>query len=187
MQNLGIIGAGAWGTALAVAARRAGRAVVLWARDAELAAEIDARHENPRYLPGVPLDRSIRAPTVLTFGLSTTVHLGLPLPFDLGQLGAPGCWVINDILATLTNTTSPITGSVVNHFLVPNSLALRGAVFYSQYFFLSPGANLLGLFATNSQTNIVAGPQITWIVGHGGPGVTSGAVALQTGLTIALN
>ncbi len=61
MQNLGIIGAGAWGTALAVAARRAGRAVVLWARDAELAAEIDARHENPRYLPGVPLDRSIRA------------------------------------------------------------------------------------------------------------------------------
>ncbi len=61
MERIGIIGAGAWGTALALAARRAGREVVLWARDPELAAEIEAAHENPRYLPGVPLDPDIRA------------------------------------------------------------------------------------------------------------------------------
>ena len=51
MQSIGIIGAGAWGTALAVAARRAGRAVVLWARDPDLAGHLNAKHENPRYLP----------------------------------------------------------------------------------------------------------------------------------------
>ncbi len=62
---------------------------------------------------------------VLTFGASTTVYLGLPLPFDLGQLGAPGCWVINDIIATVTNTTTPITGAVFDSFLVPNNLAPR--------------------------------------------------------------
>lgn len=61
MERIGVIGAGAWGTALAVAARRAGREVVLWARDPELAAEIGTRHQNPRYLPGVRLDPEIRA------------------------------------------------------------------------------------------------------------------------------
>ncbi len=61
MERIGIIGAGAWGTALAMAARRAGREVVLWARDPDLSKELDARHENPRYLPGIPLDPAIRA------------------------------------------------------------------------------------------------------------------------------
>ncbi len=48
MERISVIGAGAWGTALALAARRAGRDVVLWARDQELAAENGTRHENPR-------------------------------------------------------------------------------------------------------------------------------------------
>ncbi len=61
MERIGVIGAGAWGTALALAGRRAGREVVLWARDPELAAEIGAAQENPRYLPGVRLDPEIRA------------------------------------------------------------------------------------------------------------------------------
>ncbi len=61
MERIGVIGAGAWGTALALAARRAGREVVLWARDPGLAAEIETRHENPRYLPDIPLDPKIRA------------------------------------------------------------------------------------------------------------------------------
>jgi glycerol-3-phosphate dehydrogenase (NAD(P)+) len=51
MERIGVIGAGAWGTALAMAARRAGREVVLWARDPALAKEIETRRQNPRYLP----------------------------------------------------------------------------------------------------------------------------------------
>ena len=53
-----VIGAGAWGTALAGVAARAGRAVTLYARDTAMAAKISATRENPR-LPGVPVDRSI--------------------------------------------------------------------------------------------------------------------------------
>ncbi len=53
-QFISVIGAGAWGTALAAVAARAGRDVTLYARDAAHAAEIAARRENPR-LPGVPL------------------------------------------------------------------------------------------------------------------------------------
>lgn len=49
--RVAVVGAGAWGTALAVQAARAGRDVVLWARDP---APIAARRESPR-LPGIPL------------------------------------------------------------------------------------------------------------------------------------
>jgi glycerol-3-phosphate dehydrogenase (NAD(P)+) len=51
-QSVAVIGAGAWGTALATVAARAGRAVTLWARNAEHAARIASTRDNPR-LPGV--------------------------------------------------------------------------------------------------------------------------------------
>jgi glycerol-3-phosphate dehydrogenase (NAD(P)+) len=60
-QSVGIIGAGAWGTALAVAARRAGRDVVLWGYERETVEEINHEHSNHIYLPGVTLEPSIRA------------------------------------------------------------------------------------------------------------------------------
>ncbi|MDR0275408.1 MAG: NAD(P)-dependent glycerol-3-phosphate dehydrogenase [Burkholderiaceae bacterium] len=51
-----VIGAGAWGTALAVqAARRGGHAVELWARDPAQAAQLARTRENARYLPGIAL------------------------------------------------------------------------------------------------------------------------------------
>jgi glycerol-3-phosphate dehydrogenase (NAD(P)+) len=53
-QSVAVIGAGAWGTALATVAARAGRNVKLWARNAEHAARIGATRDNPR-LPGVPI------------------------------------------------------------------------------------------------------------------------------------
>ena len=61
MKRLGIIGGGAWGTALAVVARRAGSNVVLWARDDDVVASINERHENPLFLPGIALDPAIIA------------------------------------------------------------------------------------------------------------------------------
>ncbi len=61
MASVGIIGAGAWGTALAINARRAGCEVVIWAHGAETAETINAHHENPVFLPGVTLDPGIRA------------------------------------------------------------------------------------------------------------------------------
>ena len=53
-QSVAVIGAGAWGTALATVAARAGRNVTLWARNAEHAARIASTRINPR-LPGVRL------------------------------------------------------------------------------------------------------------------------------------
>ena len=55
IQSLGIAGAGAWGTALAMQAARAGLATTLWARRPEAAAAIAASRENADYLPGATL------------------------------------------------------------------------------------------------------------------------------------
>ena len=59
-QSIGVIGAGAFGTALAMAAERAGRAVLLWARNPDLAAALEAKRENDVYLPGPKLGPNIR-------------------------------------------------------------------------------------------------------------------------------
>jgi glycerol-3-phosphate dehydrogenase (NAD(P)+) len=55
-----VLGAGAWGTAIAAHAAREHQ-VTLWARDAALAAAINAKHENARYLPGVALPATLAA------------------------------------------------------------------------------------------------------------------------------
>lgn len=79
LQRVGIIGAGAWGTALAAAARRAGRDVVLWARNPDLAAAINKTHENTTYLPGIELDPEIRATgAMLEAGTADMVLLVVP-------------------------------------------------------------------------------------------------------------
>jgi len=65
MDRIGIAGAGAWGTALALVLARAGRRVALWAYEREVAAAINTGHENPLYLPGIALDPAIRATTEL--------------------------------------------------------------------------------------------------------------------------
>ena len=59
--SIAVLGGGSWGTALAHLLAHAGHSVALLLRDAEQAAHINAHHENPRYLRGVPLHPGIRA------------------------------------------------------------------------------------------------------------------------------
>ena len=75
-----VMGAGAWGTALAKVLADAGNDVRLWARRAEVAEEINVSHTNTPYLPGVKLPGAIRATTDAAEALDglTTVPLGVP-------------------------------------------------------------------------------------------------------------
>jgi glycerol-3-phosphate dehydrogenase (NAD(P)+) len=61
--HVGVIGAGSWGTALAIQLVRAGHDVVLWSHGADTAQEINEHHENRSYLEGIPLHRALRATT----------------------------------------------------------------------------------------------------------------------------
>ena len=66
MARIGIVGGGAFGTALACVLRRAGREVRLWAREPEVVASINEQGMNPRFLAG----------TVLAPGIEATADLG---------------------------------------------------------------------------------------------------------------
>ena len=63
--RVAVLGAGSWGTALASLIARHGHSTILWGRDEAVAEAIDRRHENPRYLPGIPLPEALRATTDL--------------------------------------------------------------------------------------------------------------------------
>ena len=99
LKTIGIVGGGAWGTALAVVAARKGRHVLLWMRNAEDAAAINATHHHPRRLGDIVLPPNIEAITdrtrlaavdatifaVPSHALATAVSTSLPLLPD----GAP--------------------------------------------------------------------------------------------------
>jgi len=61
--KIGVVGAGAWGTALATVAHRAGHDVVIRARETEVVESINLRNINETFLPGVQLAPEIRATT----------------------------------------------------------------------------------------------------------------------------
>jgi glycerol-3-phosphate dehydrogenase (NAD(P)+) len=75
-MKLGVIGGGAWGTALAQVAATGGRETLLWALEPEVVKGIKERRENAAYLPGVALSDAILATS------------------DLNDLGACDAWLV---------------------------------------------------------------------------------------------
>lgn len=61
MSRAAVIGAGAWGTALASHAARVGHDVVLWAFEEDVVADVNDNHVNGKFLPGVTLPPNVRA------------------------------------------------------------------------------------------------------------------------------
>ena len=75
-MKLGIIGGGAWGTALAQVAASGGEDTLLWALEPQVVESINARHENTTFLAGIPLSPAIRATS------------------DLAELDACDAWLV---------------------------------------------------------------------------------------------
>lgn len=66
MQTIGIIGGGAWGTALAQCFAGAGKRAIIWAREEDVVSSINGKHENTMFLPGIPLHKNVSATGSLT-------------------------------------------------------------------------------------------------------------------------
>lgn len=66
ITKIGVVGAGAWGTALAQQSAHAGCDVTLWAREEEVVTSINERHENELFLTGVALDEGVKATNELS-------------------------------------------------------------------------------------------------------------------------
>lgn len=76
-ETVSVISGGAWGTALAQTFAASGKAVWLWAREAEVVDDINARHVNRTFLPGIELDHRIRATASLEDVVASDVILSV--------------------------------------------------------------------------------------------------------------
>ncbi len=100
-----VLGAGAWGTAVAISAARnagAGHCVTLWARDPEQARAIHERRENRRYLPGVVFPAGLEISAQGFADVLATVAL-----FDLVIVASPMAG-LRDLLHQLKDCTAPV-------------------------------------------------------------------------------
>ncbi len=61
MGRVGIIGGGAWGTALATVTARTGAETLIWARETEVVTSINSKHENKIYLPNIRINATVKA------------------------------------------------------------------------------------------------------------------------------
>jgi glycerol-3-phosphate dehydrogenase (NAD(P)+) len=75
-----VLGAGSWGTSLAVHLAGLGHEARLWARDATLASDMDARRANPTYLPDVTFPESLRPTADLAWALNGARYVVLAVP-----------------------------------------------------------------------------------------------------------
>jgi len=97
-----VIGAGAWGSAMAASAAAQAHQVTLWARDERLLADLRAKHENQRYLPGIKL------PAALLYSAAARTDLpALAAAADLVVIATPMS-ALREMLTQLCTCRAPV-------------------------------------------------------------------------------
>ena len=104
-MKISIIGAGAFGTAMAIAAGRGDNEVLLWAHDAEVAATIAGTGSNPDYLPGMRLGERVRATNDLAEAATFSDTLFMVVPSHHYRT------VLTEIREHLTGPVKVISGT----------------------------------------------------------------------------
>ncbi len=113
MADIGVIGAGAWGTAAAKLLAENGNDVTLWCLEPELAEAVNVAHENKLYLPGVILPERVKATTdpLEAANGRDVIVLAVPSLFLLGVvrriLTAPNVMEGKSLIAVLTKGFIP--------------------------------------------------------------------------------
>ena len=92
-MNCAVIGAGAWGTALANVLAANGHGVVLWAREPDVVSSVNETRENKRFLPGFCIGDRVRATSAMDEALGTADIVVYVAPShalrDVASSGAP--------------------------------------------------------------------------------------------------
>jgi glycerol-3-phosphate dehydrogenase (NAD(P)+) len=107
-ERIGVIGAGAWGTALAKVLCECGHKVAIWCNEPETAADISKASRNERFLPGVRLPKGLAAdtdPLAVASGKDVVI-LAVPSPYLMGVakriLPAPNIMDGQSLIVTVT-------------------------------------------------------------------------------------
>lgn len=122
------------------------------------------------------------AGAALAVGVGNTNHAGLPLPFDMAPLGAPGCMILVDVVTMFTGFTSS-SGAATFTLTIPDNLSLDGAALYGQSIVLDAFANHLGLITTNGVRTRFGRNTPVQVVQHtGDPTRATGSVTRNHGV-----
>ncbi|MDC9724684.1 MAG: NAD(P)-dependent glycerol-3-phosphate dehydrogenase [Gammaproteobacteria bacterium] len=108
-----VIGAGAWGTALAIAIARNGNEVLLWGRDDKHLTAMQDTHSNERYLPGLLFPESLKVTPDLEQALSSAKHVLISVPSIAfsGMLEQIKPWILTGTpVSWATKGLTPETG-----------------------------------------------------------------------------
>jgi glycerol-3-phosphate dehydrogenase (NAD(P)+) len=155
MQKIAVLGGGAWGTALALSAARAGRDVTLWEQDPANAENLEKKRES-RYLPGVKLDDTIK----LTRDLAKAAASDAVLLVVPAQVVRP---VVKAIASSLTKRT-------------PLIVCAKG-IEHGTHKFMS---EIIAECASNAVPAILSGPSFAADVARGLPTAVTVAAADDT-------
>ncbi len=191
MNRVAVIGAGAWGTALALVAARAGQNVTLWARDPQRAAQINRTRINPR-LPGVELPPEITI--TATLPRTDIALLTVPLQHLRGVLAElPPCGMLVDCAKGVETGTHKLPLEILAE-LAPNAAhaVLSGPNFAHEVARGQPAASVIA--AENAEVRIsvmqaLATPQFR-LYGNDDPigaqlgGAAKNVIAIASGAAI---
>ncbi len=159
MSQIGVIGAGAFGTALAMSQAGRGASVVLWGRDVQAMAQMQAARENMTHLPGVPLPDAVLATS------------------DLGALAGAD-------VVLLSIPTQALRG-----FLSAHGAALKGATLVACCKGVERGTGLLPTqiiedALPGAATAVLTGPSFAADIGRGKPTALTLATRLDSGAAL---
>ena len=139
-----VVGAGAWGTALACVLARNGEPVALWAREHEVVSSVNARQVNEMFLPGLPLPADIRADADLPAVLEGA---------ELVVLAAPSQVLRGVIRGSVSAFARSMTVVVASKGIERESLAVMTAVAEQEL----PGRDVVALSGPSFAAEVAAG------------------------------
>lgn len=201
MKTVSVIGAGAWGTALASVAVQAGLKTHLWAREPEVVAAIQSHGENTPFLPGHALPAGLFASTALSDAKEADFILLVAPAQHLRQVSEglkdhirPGCPVL--ICAKgIENSTGDLMSDVLAETLPENpALVLSGPTFASDVVKGLPSALTLAGTDTDLVRSLIGALALptfriyssTDVVGAQIGGAIKNVLAIATGLVAGL-
>ena len=208
-MNIAMLGAGAWGTALAISAAQCGHQVTLWARDPQQAMRMQTGHENARYLPSValpealqlahgPLDASEAWLTGADLVVIATPMAALRgLLSTLSGLRMPVAWLCKGFEASLDEQVPGLLGHEIRAQVAPELRAgvLSGPSFAQEVALAKPTALVAASEHADVREALVAAfhsPSLRVyanddIVGVEVGGAVKNVLAIATGLCDGLN
>lgn len=144
-MRITIIGAGSWGTALAIMAARAGHHVQLWSRNSEVVASINSEHRNPKYLSDARLPEAVSATEKLDLAVKQVELLILAAPSHATRQ------ILKDMASSING--SPIVVSATKGIEIETGLRISQIVEQE----LSPDNPFVCLSGPSFAKEVVAG------------------------------